>query len=139
MQHTQNLAVHHKQHGSFLLERLLGSTVVHNQVEQAHCTEWSGLAITDAFPTFPTLTSHYLYQFGVCHRITQSTNVLSLSEVVLLSPSSLAVPLQSKVYKGTPLHWWWEVSALYTARMSYPTLVYLEHSYKETVILNYYS
>ena len=36
------------------------------------------------------------------------------------------------------LHWW-EVSASYTVRVSYQTLVYLEHSYKETVILNDYS
>ena len=68
------------------------------------------------------------------HRMAPSTNALSLSKVVLLSP---AVPLEAELQQGTPLHWWWKVSAPYT--VSYQTLVYLEHSYKETVILNDYS
>ena len=92
MQPIQNLVVHHK-HSMSLLEKLLRLIVAYNQVKQAHCTVWSGIVMTYRLKT---LTSHCWYQFRMCHRMAPSTNALSLSKVVLLSPLA-AVILQAEL------------------------------------------
>ena len=92
MQHIQNRVVHHK-HSMYSLEKLLGLIVAYNQVKHAHCTVWSGIVITYGLKTLP---SHCQYQFRMCHRMAPSTNVLSLSKVVPLSPRA-SVALQAEL------------------------------------------